>query len=123
MKRYIDCHKVYVGKSIYGLGVFAESDFKEGEVIETGIMYRLNNVDGNENPHLFTWSDDKKTWAGGSGCLPFYNHSENPNIKKVGDLPNDKMKIVALRDIRKGEELVSKYFSKKWRTCFKDLKD
>tara|TARA_Y100000590_G_scaffold460901_1_gene621300 strand:+ start:963 stop:1334 length:372 start_codon:yes stop_codon:yes gene_type:complete len=123
MKKYIDCQKVYVEKSIYGLGVFAESDFKEGEVIETGVMYRLNNVDGNENPHLFTWSDDKKTWAGGSGCLPFYNHSENPNVKKVGDLPNDKMKIVALRNIQKDEELTSKYFSKEWRTCFKDLKD
>ena len=121
MKKYIDCHKVYVEASPHGLGVFADVDLEEGEVVEVGVMYRLNNVDGNENPHLFTWSDDRKTWAGGSGCLPFYNHSDEPNIKKIGDLPNDNMEIIALRNINKGEELLSKYFSSEWRSCFKNL--
>ena len=121
MKKYIDCHKVYVDASPHGLGVFADVDLEEGEVVEVGVMYRLNNVDGNENPHLFTWSDDRKTWAGGSGCLPFYNHSDEPNIKKIGDLPNDNMEIIALRNINKGEELLSKYFSSEWSSCFKNL--
>ncbi len=120
---HVNCSKVYVDDSKYGFGVFAKQDLKKGEVVETGLMYRMFNVDGNENPHLFTWSDDKKTWAGGSGCLPFYNHTnEEPNIKKVGDLPNDKMTIVALRDIKAGEELCNTYYSSSWRTCFKDLK-
>jgi len=122
MKKWIDCSRVYVDKSDHGFGVFADTDFKKGEIIEVGIMYRLKNVNGNENPHLFTWSDDRETWSGGSGCLPFYNHSENSNIKKIGDLPNDTMKVIALRDIQKGEELVSKYFSSEWRSCFKNLK-
>lgn len=119
----INSSKVYVSKSNYGYGVFARSNIKKGEVIETGIMYRLVNVDGNENPHLFTWSDDRKTWAGGSGCLPFYNHTfDEPNIKKIGDLKNDLMTVVALRDINKDEELVGIYHSAKWRKCFGDLK-
>jgi SET domain-containing protein len=84
-------------------------------------MAKLVNVDGHENPHLHTWSDDKKTWAIGSGCFSYYNHSDEPNIKKVGDLKNDTMKIIALRDIKKGEELRNSYMSKSWRKCFKDF--
>lgn len=119
----VNCSKVYVSKTVYGLGVFAHNHIKSGEIIETGLMYRLVNVDGNENPHLFTWSDDRKTWAAGSGCLPYYNHtSGEPNMKKIGDLPNDTMVVVALKDIERDEELFSQYYSASWRKCFSDLK-
>ena len=119
----VNCSKVYVDKATYGNGVFAKQDLAQGEIIETGLMMRMTNVDGNENSHLFTWSDDRQTWAAGSGCLPFYNHtSGEPNIKKCGDLVNDTMVVVALRDIKTGEELVSKYYSASWRKCFSDLK-
>ncbi len=119
----VNCSKVYVDNSQYGYGVFAKKNIKKGEIIETGLMCRMFNVDGNENPHLFTWSDDRKTWAAGSGCLPFYNHTNGePNMKKIGDLPNDKMTVVALKDIEEGEELVSQYYSASWRKCFQDLK-
>ena len=119
----LNCSKVYIDKCEYGYGCFAKEDIKNDEVIETGLMMRMNNVDGNENEHLFTWSDDKKIWACGSGCLPFYNHSNNQNIKKIGDLKNDKMIVVSLKDIKKGEELRSRYMSAKWRKCFKNLND
>lgn len=118
----INCSKVYIKESdIEGLGVFTNVDLKEGEIIEIGLMYRLKNVDGNENPHLFTWSDDKTVWAGASGCIPWYNHSDTPNIKKVGDLKNDKMTIVALKNIPKDEELCNKYYSVSWRKCFQNI--
>lgn len=123
MNEFIDCSKVYVSnKSEFGYGVFAKFDIKMDDVIEIGLMTRLINVDGNENPHLFTWSDDRKVWAIGSGCLSFYNHSYNPNVKKIGDLENDTMKIIALCDIKKDEELLSKYYSVEWRKCFEHLK-
>lgn len=119
----VNCSKVYVGPAQYGMGVFAKQNIKQGEIIETGLMMRMTNVDGNENPHLFTWSTDRKTWAAGSGCLPFYNHtSGEPNMKKHGDLSADTMVVVALRDIKMGEELVSQYYSASWRKCFSDLK-
>jgi hypothetical protein len=119
----VNCSKVYVDNSQYGYGVFAKQDIAQGEIIETGLMMRMCNVDGNENPHLFTWSDDRQTWAAGSGCLPFYNHtSGEPNMKKCGDLLADTMVVVALKDIKTGEELVSQYYSAAWRKCFSDLK-
>jgi hypothetical protein len=121
MDSFVDCSNVYVKKGKYGYGAYAKKDFKKGELIEKGIMTKLVNVDGNENPHLFTWSDDRKTWASASGCLPFYNHSDTPNIQKKGDLQNDLMEIIALRDIKKDEELCNTYFSKQWRACFQDF--
>ena len=121
MDTVVYCSGVYVKKATHGFGVFARRDFSAGDVIERGIMYRLVNVDGNENPHFFTWSDDRKGWAAGSGCLPFYNHSDIPNIVKKGDLKNDTMTIYALVDIKKDEELMNTYFSKQWRACFQDF--
>jgi SET domain-containing protein len=121
MNQYIDCSKVYIDDSEYGLGVFCKEDVKKGEILENGIMTILNNVDGHDNPHLFTWSEDKKTWATASGCLSFYNHSDNPNIKKVGDLKNNTIKVVALDNIKKNTELRNCYLSKKWRKCFKNM--
>jgi len=119
----VECSNVIVAQSEFGLGCFAKRDFKEGEIIERGVMMPLPGVDGNEYDHLFTWSNDKKLFASGSGCLPFYNHSDDPNIAKVGDLQSNRMKIVALRDIVKGEELRNRYMSRPWRTCFKNLQD
>tara|TARA_R110001632_G_scaffold192308_2_gene313110 strand:+ start:1277 stop:1636 length:360 start_codon:yes stop_codon:yes gene_type:complete len=104
-----------------GKGIFATKAIKKGECIEKGIMTRLTNVDGNENPHLFTWSEDRKLWCCGSGLLPFYNHSENPNIRKVADLINDTMQIYAILDINKGDEICGSYYSKKWRKCFQSF--
>jgi len=118
---FVECSNVYVKKGINGYGVYARKDFKEGEIIEKGIMIRMKNTDGNENPHLFTWSDDRKVWASASGCIPFYNHSDEPNIKKIGDLVNDLMTIIAIKDIKKDEELCNTYYSKKWRKCFQDF--
>tara|TARA_S200002703_G_C3788420_1_gene243236 strand:- start:968 stop:1300 length:333 start_codon:yes stop_codon:yes gene_type:complete len=104
-----------------GWGVFTNLAINRGDLIEKAIMYRIKNVDGNENPHLFTWSDDRSVWAGGTGLTPFYNHSENPNISKKGYLDKDVLEIYALRNIKAGEELVGKYYSKQWRKCFQDF--
>jgi len=121
MNKYMDCTKVYIDKGPLGLGVFAKQDLKEGELIERGLLEIIKEVDGNINPHLFTWSDDRNTWASGSGCLPYYNHTDEPNIIKQSDLVNNTMEIIALKDIPKGTELRNTYFSKKWRSCFQDF--
>jgi len=117
----IDCSKVYVKKNELGVGVYAKQMIKKGEVVEIGLMTPLKNVCGHENPHLHTWSDDRKTWACSSGCLAFYNHSDNPNMKKVGDLINNTMVCYALRTIYEDEEIRSTYMSKPWRRCFQDF--
>lgn len=119
----VHCAKVYVAPSkIHGLGVFARDNYPAGEVLETGLMIRMQNVDGHENPHLHTWSDDRTVWGMSTGCICFYNHSDEPNVRKIGDLVRDTLVVVALRDIARDEELCNTYMSAPWRRCFADLK-
>lgn len=116
----VNCTKVYVDHSAHGRGVFARQALRAGEVVETGIMVRLRGaVDGHVNPHLHTWSDDRTVWGAPSGCVMFYNHSDAPNVRKIGDLARDTIVVVALRDIAAGEELRSTYSSAAWRDCFR----
>jgi|TARA_R110000823_G_scaffold296936_3_gene416939 SET domain-containing protein len=121
-KELFNCSKVTLKESNKGgYGVFSNQDISAGEVVEIGVMARLVNVDGNENPHLFTWSDDRTVWAIGSGLLHWYNHDDDPNVKKVGNLTNDTMEIIALKDIKKDVELCNTYRSKPWRKCFQSF--
>ena len=121
-KDIIYFNKIRLGVSeLGGYGVFATDNIKKDELIEIGVMALLNNVDGHENPLLYNWSEDNKGWAIGTGYLHYYNHSETPNIKKNGDLKNNRIEVYALRDIKCGEELRGYYRSKKWRKCFQSF--
>ena len=114
----VDCSKVIVRRCKLGFGVFAKQDIPEGAIVEMGLMIPLVNVDGNENPHLHYWGNDKKTWATSSGCLAYYNHSDDPDAQKCGDLVNNTIAVYALRHIKEGEEIRTRYMSKSWRKCF-----
>jgi len=122
MRGHVDCSRVYVDQSSHGFGVFAAVDIAAGEIAERGIVRRLPaSFDGNDSPHVFTWSDDRTIWAIGSGCSTFYNCSQTPNTEMFRDFANDTFEIRALRDISQGEELRHVYKSLSWRSCFSDL--
>ena len=64
-KSKIYCSGVYVKESTYSTlennfdGAFANQDFKEGELVERGIVRILPpTFDGNESDYVFTWSDE-----------------------------------------------------------------
>lgn len=117
------CDKVYVKRIVgKGLGVFASKDIIKGEMIERGIIKRID-ADGNTNPHLFNWSEDGTIWGFGSGCSTFYNTSRSPNTKMLRYFDEDRFEIIALKDIKQGEELEHTYTSLEWRTAFKDLRE
>jgi SET domain-containing protein len=117
------CNKVIV-KTVQekGLGAFASQNIEKGALVERGIIKRINN-DGDKNPHLFSWSEDRTIWGFGSGCSTFYNTSRDPNTKMIRYFDEDRFEIFALRDIKEGEELTHLYKSLEWRTVFKDLRD
>jgi hypothetical protein len=51
----MECSGVTLAKShLEGL----KKNFTPGEIIEEGVARVLTNVDGHENPILFTWNDD-----------------------------------------------------------------
>ena len=124
MRGQVDCSKVYVDQSNHGSGVFAAVAIAAGEIAERGIVRRLPaSFDGNDSPHVFTWSDDRTVWAIGSGCSTFYNCSKTPNTEMFRDFENDTFEIRALRNISEGEELRHVYKSLSWRSCFSDLSE
>lgn len=128
----IDCSKVLVKSSAFATednqfdGAFAAVDFKEGDLVERGLMRRLpDGFDGNTCPYIFTWSTERpnKTWGMGSGCAPYYNTAAetDANTRMVRFFDEDRFEIYATRDIAAGEELLHTYISLKWRTCFAEL--
>ena len=124
----VDSSRVYVKNDEYGgAGCFASVDMAEGVEVERGIVRVLTNCDGNENPYVFTWSDElpNTTWALGSGCSTFYNTTEegSANTHMIRDFANKSFSIVATRDVKAHDELLHVFKSKTWRTCFKVLNE
>ena len=88
----------YIDNSdINGLGVFADRDFKEGESIGFSMLCGTYRTDLGR----------------------FVNHSEEGrNVYPVKTNQNDAA-IIALRDIKKGEEILSDYYENL--NCFLDM--
>ena len=99
---------VIVKKSkIHGKGVFANRDFKKGEVV---IKYNLKPLSKQEFDNLpesekhFTSKEGDKYWLF-STPERYVNHSCEPNTN-----PNIKDKFdFAIKDIKKGDEILADY--------------
>jgi len=112
---------IRVGKSdVAGRGVFANKDFKIGDIIEVCPLVedKRKNISGKLVDYLF----DSKTK--GNSLLPFgncaiVNHSSKPNA--VWRIDNDKMVMLCLKDIKKGDEIFHSYGEGYWNTR-KELK-
>ena len=117
----VDCSKVIVkNTNTMGLGAFTNQNIKRGDLIEKGVVRRIDS-DGHKSPYLFSWSEDRTVWAFASGCATFYNTSLDPNTRFVRNYITDTFEIYAIRDIKVGEELTHKYKSLEWRECFQEL--
>lgn len=113
---------VYVQKSnIFGYGVFASTDFKIGDVIEESFCILLDTTTENVddwvlNKYAIEWDCDcdicktnGKTLFISPGYVMMYNHSKNPNVHLQIEKPFKRVKLIALRDIKKDEELTYYY--------------
>ena len=98
-----------------GRGVFAEKDFKKGEVIEVCPLltdYKKNFVNSKINDYTFKskFKPDQEVIV--FGMCSMYNHSDNFNVAHNQDPEN--MIYTAARDIKKGEELYVNYGENYW---------
>jgi hypothetical protein len=113
---------VYLKKSkIFGYGVFANTDFKIGDVIEETVCILLNTTietvdDWVLNKYAIEWECDcdicksnGRTLFISPGYVMMYNHSKNPNVHLQIEKPFKRVKLIALRDIKKDEELTYYY--------------
>lgn len=102
---------------IHGLGCFAGEDIKKGQLVwrfDQGIDLIFTDDDLKNLPSSFgeflqiyaysPLSDNKKTYILCADHARHMNHSEDPNLLETPEGNN-----VALRDIKRGEELTCDY--------------
>jgi hypothetical protein len=111
-------HKTEVQKSsVHGLGVFAKEDIKQGEVIEECHFMSLSPPMYNRIKrwpiirYVFHYpkglEGEELAWPFGNGCI--YNSSSNPNADWNTDINNRLFVFIAIKDIKKGEEIYTNY--------------
>ena len=113
---YID--KISIKQSLIpnsGRGVFAEKDFKKGEVIEVCPLitdYKKNFANSKIKDYTFKSKFKPEQEVIVFGMCSMYNHSDNFNVSHNQDPEN--MIYKAVRDIKKGEELYVNYGGPYW---------
>ena len=102
-----------------GKGVFTNEDIQEGDLIE---VCNIIAIPSHEVPILhrtvlhdyyFSWGDgmDEAVIALGLGSI--YNHAVDSNADFILDFEHNTIDIVAISDIKKGEEITLNYHGEK----------
>lgn len=109
---------IYVGSSqVHGLGVFANRDFVEGDVLHEAPGLLLCRPGSFEEPalqdYVFCGPGDTTSIVG-FGCASLFNHNEEPSAGyewKEIEPQSGRMvaKFYALRPIKRGEEIFTSY--------------
>ena len=119
-KLYIDISPTCKGK---GLGLFAGIDYKKGDLIEeckvSKIRFELENdkklrslynLEPVSDEHFaFEWDIKGVHIHYAHGYIGYGNHSDNPNVYLFRDIKNNIIKTYALKNIKKGDELLHYY--------------
>lgn len=96
-----------------GRGVFASRDFSMGEVIEACpvIVISEKDFDMLDNTLLghytFCWNNNCGAIVLGYGSI--YNHSYAPNARFEPDFETRIMRFIAIKNIKKDEEITTNY--------------
>ncbi len=96
-----------------GRGVFAEKDFKKGEIVEVCPVVVITEEEYNKLAdtifayYLYPWKGETSALVLGYGSV--YNHSYSPNIDWDQDFKSKSFLYTALEDIKKGDELTVNY--------------
>ena len=102
---------IYIDNSIkggeFGRGVFANKNYKEGDVIETGplLVGDKNNMFVGLYKNYVWLQNDKIVLA--LGNISICNHSHDNNSHVIFN--NDTYKLIANKNINKGEEVLVTY--------------
>ena len=98
-----------------GRGVFARKNFKKGEIIEVCPVIILSkkdtkNIDKTKlYDYYFEWDEKSGENAIVLGCGSMYNHSYESNATFKKDKAKKCFNFVAVKDIRRGEEITINY--------------
>jgi SET domain-containing protein len=97
-----------------GLGIFAERDFKEGEIIEDCPTITMTPTERKHcektilDHYMYPWRSTRSaSIVLGYGSL--YNHSFTPNADWKQNFKTRRMVYRAIKPIKKGEEITVNY--------------
>lgn len=113
-------HIVWKAAKGKGRGVFTTHTIKKGEVVEVApvVPMKAKNVPDNEPPdgYVVDWDENDKNKKYGLvlGYVMLYNHSDTPNVWLESDLQKNIIRVIALRNIKAGEELAWDYGVEVW---------
>lgn len=120
MKNIFVSNHIYVGASKIskaGRGVFAGRDIKKGEIIESSPMIEIpkydmaNPIENTLITYFFYYGKKKEKSAIALGFGSIYNHTNTPNAKyKINEI-NKVIDFVALKNIRKNDEITIDYYN------------
>ena len=120
MKKIPASNCIYVGTSKItkaGRGVFAGRNIKKGEIIERCPIIEIPKYDSSSLSegilvtYIFYFGKDKKRLAIALGFGSIYNHAYIPNAKFRIKQKDTVIDFVALKNIKKDEEITVNYYS------------
>jgi len=100
---------------VKGRGVFAARDFKKNETIETCHMIVLSRKERSAirptklDNYYYDWGAGERGGAIALGFGSLYNHSYSPNAVFKKDFKKNILSFVAIKPIKKGEEIMVNY--------------
>lgn len=99
-----------VSRNVKGRCILAGKSFSIGETIEMAPMlkFKNNDVDHWEDDE-YSFIVDDEHWGLGLGYVSLYNHSYDPNAKYDIDTEEDVISVIAVKDIKVGEEITFNY--------------
>lgn len=98
-----------------GKGVFTTENIKAKTIIEVSPVIVMSQEERELldqtllHNYIFEWGDHKKQCCMAMGYVPIYNHSYNSNCEYEMEFEQDVIRITAVKNIKKGEELFINY--------------
>lgn len=113
-------HIAYALKTsdLHGVGLFADEDIKQGQLIYTAsplldlniTQEQFDSLDQKEKDEILWWGffdQPSQMWHVDFDVSKFINHSDHATVTQ--DENHDEAYLVATRDIKSGEELTQNY--------------
>ena len=98
-----------------GKGVFTSSTISEGTILEIAPVIIMGSDDRILldqtllHDYIFEWGHEKSQCCVALGYVSIYNHSYTSNCEYEMDYENNMIRIIAVREISKGEEIFLNY--------------
>ena len=99
-------------------GLFASKDFKKGETVEVCPVLKIDKKINNNtiNEYIFKSNNDKKHNLLAMGYCGLINHSKKDiNVKWYVSKNNKTIRFYCIKNIKKGEELLTNYGDNYWK--------